>query len=182
MIDPIAFTRDKNPLELFGLKLYSTKMNTLQDYYTGLNATKVLFHYGRNPILDDNEGYSFGKRYRRSNGSMKNLYNFDFINDYFIIKDLLSKPENTAYLSNGGVFSVEQKSDSKVIFESFNLQTFQKNTVRLFFKSNAELKTELTFDFTGTSKQRFLSPNGCFFIELFAPIERISIYFNINSC
>jgi hypothetical protein len=178
MIDPIAFTRWDNSPSPF-LKKYSTKMNTLQDYYTGLNATKVLFHYGRNPIPDDYEGYSFGKRYRRGNGTMKNLYNLDFINDYFIIKDLLSKPENTAYLSNSGVFSVEQKSDSKVIFESFNLQTFQKNTVRLFFKSNAELKTELKFDFTGTSKQRFLSPNGCFFIELFAPIERISIYFNI---
>jgi len=182
MIDPIAFTRDKDPMELYGFKAYGTKINTLQDYYTGLNATKVLFHYGRNPIPDDNEGYSFGKRYRRSNSIKKQDstdFNLDFINDYFIIKDLLSKPENTAYLSNSGVFSVEQKSDSKVLFESFNLQTFQKNTVRLFFKSNAELKTELKFDFNGTSKQRFLSPNGCFFIELFAPIERISIYFNI---
>jgi hypothetical protein len=180
MIDPIAFTRGELS-ELYGYKMYGTKMNTLQDYYKGLNATKVLFHYGRNPI-PDNEGYSFEKRYRRSNGTKKQYstdFNLDFINDYFIIKDLLSKPENTAYLSNSGVFSVEQKSDSKVLFESFNLQTFQKNTVRLFFKNNAELKTELKFDFTGTSKQRFLSPNGCFFIELFAPIERISIYFNI---
>lgn len=141
----------------------------IKDYYSSLTNSPMLFYYAQ--AYTDEMSISPNRRFRLNASNELQAYNeFNMIRNYVM-------RGYSVYLTDSGLVYVSTEAGGKKEYSTFDLS--EKYTTYTLSSSNGpDVHVEIDFN-DRSKKQRWISSNGLFFVEVNVAINRISIYFNL---
>lgn len=140
----------------------------IKDYYSSLTNSPMLFYYAEG--YTDMMSLSPNGRFRVSTSN-----ELQACNEFNVIRNYVMRGYNV-YLTDRGVLYVSTAAGGAREWESFDLS--KKWNAYTSTSTGPDVQLEIDFS-EQTRKQRWITSNGLFFVEVHVAINRISVYFNL---